>query len=99
MGVQQTFSLVTDLIRDLCSFWSGLEWKRFTFAPSYLNERFSVPVMIAIEEMEEQIIDSGSTEFTTPEGEVVDIAAVAPDIALSLYSGKRAKYSDLTITV
>jgi hypothetical protein len=113
-AIQQTFTIIIDLIRDLCSSWAGLEWKRFTFAPSYLQERFSIPIMIAIEEMEEQLIKGGGNEFMTPEGireecswrhtltdlgDVVDIATVAPDIALSLYQGKRISYQELEIQV
>lgn len=55
--------------------------------------------MIAIEEMEEQVIEHGTTDFMTPEGEFVDIASVAPDIALSLFTGVRVKYSDIEIIV
>lgn len=63
--VQQTFLLILEIVREICQFWAGLEWKRFTFSPQYVKECGSVPIMIPVEAMEEHFIATGSTDFVS----------------------------------
>lgn len=66
--IQRTFLLVIYLIREICHFWTGLESRQFTFSPKYLKDKLSVPVMLSVDEMEDQIIGEGTMEFVTAEG-------------------------------